>query len=114
MGRKRDLGSLNTELVAESGPLNSALPGTDSGTIEVDVDSVHVMEAVRVPGAKYVEYRSLCEIPLLKGATAPPPAASEKPPSPSGGMWTKGRSEGSSTGSERSSLAELLEDSESY
>ena len=69
MGRQRDLGSLNAELVAESGPLSSARPGTDSGTIEVDVDSVHVMEAVRVPGAKYVEYCSLCEIPLPKGAT---------------------------------------------
>ena len=48
MGRKRDLGSLNTELVAESGPLSSVLPGTDSGTIEVDVDSVHVMGAMRL------------------------------------------------------------------
>lgn len=124
VGRQRDLGSLNAELAAESAPLTSMPAATDSANIDVEVDSLHVMEAVRVPGAKYVEYRTLCQIPLPKGATAPAPAAvascSDKPPSPSPSdaahmlgarnstYSVSSRSQVSR--SERRSLTELLED----
>jgi len=119
-GRERDLGTLNAELAAELGA--SGLGG-DVFNIGVEVDSVHVMEAVREPGSKYVGYETLMAIPLGRGAAAPSPApAPQAAPAPNAAAKDTGFDYGSSyyvtstpsslTPSEQASLAELLEDSD--
>jgi len=65
---ERDLGTLN-ELALEAGP------GGDAGDartrkVEIGVEAVHVMEAVREPGSKYISYDALLEIPLVSRPTA--------------------------------------------
>ena len=67
---ERDLGALNAELALEAG--GSGDSREESKQIEVGVEAVHVMEAVREPGSKHVSYDTLLEIPLA----GRPPAAS--------------------------------------
>ena len=71
--RGRDLGSLNAELAEEL----AGVGALDSVNVDVEVDSVHVMEAVRDPGTKQVRYETLMRIPLGRGAAVPLPT---KPP----------------------------------
>ena len=69
LDRGRDLGSLNAELAEEL----AGVGGWDAVNVAVEVDAVHVMEAVRDPGSKLVRYATLMQIPLGKGATVPSP-----------------------------------------
>ena len=77
--RGRDLGSLNAELAEEL----AGVGALDSVNVDVEVDSVHVMEAVRDPGTKQVRYETLMRIPLGRGAAVPlpmkPPTAAPAP-----------------------------------
>ena len=67
---ERDLGALNAELALEAG--GSGDSREERKQIEVGVEAVHVLEAVREPGSKHINYDTLLEIPLA----ARPPAAS--------------------------------------
>jgi hypothetical protein len=77
--RGRDLGSLNAELAEEL----AGVGALDTVDVEVEVDSVHVMEAVRDPGTRQVRYETLMRIPLGRGAAVPlpmkPPTAAPAP-----------------------------------
>jgi hypothetical protein len=64
---ERDLGALNAELALEAGPGGDA---GDPRKVEIGVEAVHVMEAVREPGSKYTSYDTLLEIPLASRPTA--------------------------------------------
>ena len=64
--RQRDLGALNSELVSEQTGGAGSVRGDDVELLDpvVHVDAIHVLEAVKMPGSKYVTYDTLLEIPL--------------------------------------------------
>ena len=128
----RDIGALNAQLARDV-----ALQGDGGGAgaegngghlgITVEVDSLHVMEAVRERGSKHISYHTLLEIPLARApraesaaataATASTLATSSQTPPPSPYGWMVSASASSSTLSrdrQAASLAQLLaEDSDS-
>ncbi len=136
----RDIGALNAQLARDV-----ALQGDGGGAgaegngghlgITVEVDSLHVMEAVRERGSKHISYHTLLEIPLARAplaesadtgatsataataATESTLAASSQtpPPSPYGSMVSASAlSSTLSRDRQAASLAQLLaEDSDS-
>ena len=126
----RDIGALNAQLARDV-----ALQGDGGGAgaegngghlgITVEVDSLHVMEAVRERGSKHISYHTLLEIPLARAAesiaataaTASTLAASSQtpPPSPYGSMVSASAlSSTLARDRQAASLAQLLaEDSDS-
>ena len=92
-GHLRDLGMLNAELAEEVGGIGI---GGESMEVEVEVDAVHVMEAVRMPGSKNVVYESLLSIPLRSttlGAQAPAPESQDAAPAAPAGNASSGGDE---------------------